>query len=153
MIEENLYMKIITQNKKAYFNYQIEEEISAGIMLLGSEIKSIRDGHISLNEAYVAEIKDEIFLVNCSIKPYKLATIINHEEKRPRKLLIHKKERAKILSKMNLKGYSIVPTKAFFNDRNIVKIMIGLGKGKKLYDKRESIKKRDAKRSAARGED
>lgn len=146
-------MKIIAQNKKAYFNYSIEEEIDAGIMLLGSEIKAIREGRVNINDAYVAQVDNEVFLVNSVIGMYKGAAIFTHDEKRPRKLLLHKREMIKLVSKMNVKGYSLVPTKIFFNKRNIVKVQLGLAKGKKLYDKRESIKKRDEKRRNDRGED
>jgi len=146
-------MKIIAQNRKAYFNYTIEEEIEAGIMLLGSEIKSIRDGHVNINDGYVAEIGGEMFLVNVLIGQYKTAALFKHDEKRARKLLLHKREMQKILGKMHVKGYSLVPTKIYFNQRNIVKLQLGLAKGKKLYDKRESIKKRDEKRRNDRGED
>ncbi len=146
-------MKIIAQNKKAYFNYSIEEEIEAGIMLLGSEIKAIRDGRVNINDAYAAEIDNELFLVNSQIGMYKGAVAFGHDEKRARKLLLHKRERQKLLGKMTVKGFSLVPTKIYFNKRNIVKIQLGLAKGKKLYDKRETIKKRDEKRRHDRGED
>lgn len=146
-------MTIIAQNKKAYFNYSIEEEIDAGIMLLGSEVKAIREGRINANDSYVAEVDGELFLVNAVIGMYKGAVTFGHEEKRPRKLLLHKRERAKLLGKMRVKGYSLIPTKVFFNKRNIVKIALGLAKGKKLYDKRDTIKKRDEKRRNDRGED
>ncbi|HLD77288.1 MAG TPA: SsrA-binding protein SmpB [Rickettsiales bacterium] len=146
-------MKIIAQNRKAYYNYTIEEEIEAGIMLLGSEVKSIRDGRVNINDAYAAEIKGEIFLVNSSISQYKGSNRFNHEVMRQRKLLLHSREMAKILGKMAQKGYSLIPLKIYFNKRNIVKILLGMAKGKKLYDKRESIKKRDEKRSQARGEE
>jgi len=147
-------MKIIAQNRKAYFNYAIEEEVGAGIMLLGTEIKAIREGRININDAYAAEIDGELFLVNSVIGPYNKGIIyLSHDEKRQRKLLLHKKELQKILGKISVKGYSLIPTKVFFNDRNIVKIMLGLAKGKKLYDKRESIKKRDEQRQNNRGDD
>lgn len=146
-------MKIIAQNRKAHFNYAIEEEFEAGIMLLGSEIKSIRDGGVNINDAYGVEINGEMFLMNCQIKEYKGANQFNHDVKRVRKLLLHKREVEKILGKMSVKGYSLIPTKIYFNKRNIVKLSLGLAKGKKLYDKRESIKKRDEKRRHDRGED
>lgn len=146
-------MKIIAQNRKAYFNYTIEEEIEAGLVLLGSEVKALRDGRVNINDSYVAEIAGEMFLVNLVIGLYKGAAIFTHEEKRPRKILLHKKELHKLLGKMNVKGYSLIPTKIFFNRRNVVKVMLGLAKGKKLYDKRETIKKRDEKRRNDRGED
>ncbi len=146
-------MTIIAQNRKAYFNYSIEEEIDAGIMLVGSEIKAIREGRINVNDAYAAEVDGELFLLNVVIGMYKGAVTSGHEEKRPRKLLLHKRERAKLLGKMRVKGYSLVPTKIFFNKRNIVKVALGLAKGKKLYDKRDTIKKRDEQRRNDRGEE
>ena len=146
-------MKIIAQNRKAYFNYTIEEEVEAGLVLLGSEVKALRDGRVNINDAYVAETDEGLFLVNLSIGSYKGAAIFTHDEKRPRKILMHKKETQKLIGKMRVKGYSLIPTKIFFNRRNMVKVMLGLAKGKKLYDKRDTIKKRDEKRHNDRGED
>ena len=140
-------------NRKAYFNYTIEDEIEAGIVLLGSEVKSIREGKASLNESYVAEVFGELQLINCNITEYKGANRFNHQPKRQRKLLVHKKELQKIIGKMHVKGYSLIPLKIYFNKRNMAKVLIGLGRGKKLYDKRESIKQRDDRRREARGED
>ncbi len=140
-------------NRKAHFNYEIEEEIEAGIMLLGSEVKSIREGKASISEAYIAENSGELFLINCNITEYKGANRFNHEPKRPRKLLVHKKQLQKIVGKIQEKGYSAIPLKIFFNKRNLAKVLIGLGRGKKLYDKRESIKKRDDNRRKQRGEE
>lgn len=140
-------------NRKAHFNYEIEEEIEAGIMLLGSEVKSLREGKASIAEAYVAEVSGELFLINCNINEYKHANLLNHAPKRARKLLVHAKELAKIIGKMNMGGYAAVPIKLYFNKRNFVKVLIGIGRGKKLYDKRESIKKRDENRRNQRGEE
>ena len=140
-------------NRKAHFNYKIEEEIEAGIMLLGSEVKSIREGKANISEAYIAEIKGELFLVNCNINAYKSANKFNHEPTRQRKLLLHKKQLQKIAGKIQTKGYSALPMKIFFNKKNFAKVIIGLGVGKKLYDKRESIKQRDENRRNQRGED
>lgn len=141
-------MEII--NKKAYFNYTIEDELEAGIILLGSEVKALRQGKANISDGYIAEIKGELFLVNCNISEYKGANKFNHEPKRQRKLLVHKKELSKLLGKMQTKGYSMVPLKIYFNKRNFVKILIGLGKGKKLYDKRQSIKAKDELRRSQR---
>ncbi len=140
-------------NRKAHFNYEIEEEIEAGIVLLGSEVKSIREGKASLNEAYIAEAQGDLYLINCNISEYKGANKFNHEPKRKRKLLLHKKQLEKISGKMQMQGYSAVPVKIFFNKKNFAKIIVGLGRGKKLYDKRESIKKRDENRRNQRGEE
>jgi len=140
-------------NRKAHFNYAIEEEFEAGIMLLGSEVKSIREGKVNLAESYIAEIHGELFLINCNISEYKGANKFNHEPKRQRKLLVHKKQLEKISGKMQKDGYSAVPLRIFFNKKNFAKVVIGLGRGKKLYDKRESIKKRDDARRSQRGEE
>ena len=140
-------------NSKAHFNFAIEEEIEAGIMLLGSEVKSIREGKANISEAYIADIKGELFLINCNISEYKGANRFNHEPKRQRKILLHKKQLDKVLGKMQTKGYSVVPLKVFFNKKNFAKVVIGIGKGKKLYDKRDSIKERDERRRNARGEE
>ncbi len=136
-------------NRKAHFNYTIEDEVEAGLVLVGSEVKSLRQGKASIAEGYVAEIKGELFLLNCNITEYKGANKFNHEPTRPRKILLKKKEIAKIVGKMEQKGYSIVPLKLYFK-KNYAKVLLGLGKGKKLYDKRDSIKKRDESRRVAR---
>ncbi len=140
-------------NRKAHFNYAIEEEIEAGIILLGSEVKSIREGKASLNESYIAESQGELYLINSNITEYKGANKFNHDPKRKRKLLLHKKQLDKIAGKMQIQGYSAVPIKIFFNKKNFAKVLIGLGRGKKLYDKRETIKKRDENRRNQRGEE
>lgn len=145
--------KMQITNRKAHFNFEIEEEIEAGIILLGSEVKSLREGKASISEAYIAENKGEILLINANINEYKGANKFNHTPKRPRKLLLHKKEIDKVMGKINLKGYSATPIRIYFNKRNIAKVLIGLGRGKKVYDKRETIKERDEKRRSQRGED
>jgi len=140
-------------NRKAHFNYQITEEIEAGIILVGSEVKALREGKASINEAYIVEKNHELILINCTISEYKGANRFNHLPKRERKLLLHKKQLNKIFGKINVEGYSAIPIKIYFNKKNFAKILLGLGKGKKLYDKRETIKKRDDNRRKMRGED
>jgi SsrA-binding protein len=140
-------------NRKAHFHYSIEEEIEAGIMLFGSEVKSIREGKATISEAYVAEVKGELFLLNCNINEYKGANRFNHAPKRIRKLLVNKKQLQKIIGKLQGKGYSAFPLKIYFNKKNFAKVLIGLGRGKKIYDKRETIKKRDENRRNQRGEE
>lgn len=140
-------------NRKAHFNFAIEDEIEAGIMLLGSEIKSLREGKANISESYIAEANGEIFLINANISEYKGANRFNHAPKRARKLLLHKKQINKLIGKMNIKGYSAMPLKMYFNQKNIIKVLVGIGKGKKLYDKRESIKERDEQRRNQRGEE
>lgn len=139
-------------NRKAHFNYTIEEELEAGMILLGSEVKSLRKGSATINEAYVAEKNGEIFLVNAHISKYEGANKFNHEERRPRKLLLKNKQIQKLLGKLQEKSYSAFPLKIYFT-RGFAKVMIGVGRGKKLYDKRESIKKRDENRRKQRGEE
>ncbi len=146
-------MKQIANNRKARFHYTIEEEIEAGIMLLGSEVKSLRAGGINIGDGHVAEMGDSLVLLNVHIAEYKGANKFNHEPLRQRKLLLHKKQIDKLLGKIQTKGLSVIPLSMYFNERNIVKINLGICKGKKLYDKRASIKERDEKRSAARGEE
>ena len=145
-------VKIIVQNKKAYYNFAIEDEIEAGIMLVGSEVKSLREGKANINDAYVSEEKGELYLTNAMITEFKGANRFNHEPRRKRKLLLHKKEMTKIIGKMAVKGLSLVALKMYFKSGK-VKVLLGLAKGKKLYDKRETLKKKDEMRRAARGED
>lgn len=139
------YIKLIATNKKARHNYIIESEYEAGIVLVGSEVKSIREGRVSFQDAY-ADIKNgELFLRQLHISPYKYAYNNNHEALRTRKLLLHGYEMRKLWSKIKEKGYTLVPLKIYFkNDK--IKVLIGLGRGKKLYDKRETIKKKDMQR-------
>jgi SsrA-binding protein len=139
-------MKIISTNKKAYFNYEILETYEAGISLMGSEVKSIREGRISLKESY-AEIKDgEVFLVNCHISPYEPANRFNHDPTRERKLLLHRREIKRLIGKVLEKGLTLVPTKVLINDKGKVKVEVSLAKGKRAYQKREVIKERDRER-------
>ncbi len=143
-------MSVQILNRKAHFNYSIVEEIEAGVILLGSEVKSIRQGKANLNEAYCAEVKGELFLINAHISEYSGANRFNHEPKRARKLLLHHREINKISSKMNSLGFSLIPLKIYSNKKNFIKILLGLGKGKKLHDKRHTIKARDEARHMQR---
>lgn len=139
-------MKTIAVNKQAYFNYEIIESLEAGVSLEGSEVKSIKEGKISLKESY-AEIKGgEVFLLNSHVSPYEAANRFNHEPKRARKLLLHRQEIKRLTGKIKEKGFTLVPTKVLINDKGKVKIEISLAKGKKLYQKREVIKERDRER-------
>ncbi|NBX53001.1 MAG: SsrA-binding protein SmpB [Proteobacteria bacterium] len=140
-------------NRKAHFNYHITEEIEAGIILLGSEVKSLREGKASISEAYIVDKNSELILINSNISEYKGANRFNHLPKRERKLLLRKKQIDKIIGKIHNQGLSVVPIKVYFNKKNYAKILIGIAKGKKLYDKREVIKKRDENRRAMREED
>ena len=143
------YIKLIANNKKARHNYLIESEYEAGIVLVGSEVKSIREGRVSFQDAY-ADIKNgEVFLRQLHISPYKYAYYTNHESLRTRKLLLHRYEIKKIWSKIKERGYSLIPLKIYFKNSKI-KVKLGLGKGKKLFDKRQSIKQKDMKRDLDR---
>lgn len=139
-------MKIIAKNKKAYYNYEILESYEAGVSLVGSEVKSIREGRISLKESY-AEIKDnETFLINCHVSPYESASQFNHKPLRERKLLLHRREIKRLTGKIKEKGLTLIPTKVLINDKGRVKIEISLAKGKRTYQKREAIRERDRER-------
>ncbi len=129
-------------NRKANFDYQMEEKIEAGIALTGTEIKSVRDGKANLKDSYAIIRRGEVYLLNMHISAYKEGNIFNHKETRTRKLLLHKKEILKLENKVRLEGYTLVPLKLYFKG-SYAKILLGVGKGKKVYDKRESIKKKD----------
>ena len=132
-------------NKKAYFNYFIDSEIEAGIVLKGTEIKSVRKGSVNLTDSYVRIKKNEAYIINMFIDKYDEGNIFNHEPTRERKLLLHKKEIKRLLELTSRDGYTLVPVKLYIkNDK--AKISIGIAKGKKLYDKRDTIKKRDLER-------
>lgn len=138
-------MKIITNNKKAYYDYFISDNLEAGISLQGSEVKSIRAGGISLNESYVKIIGDEVFLINCYIKPFEKSSAFIPDSKRMRKLLLRKQEISKLKQKVLEKGLTIVPLKVYLKG-SLVKVEIGIGKGKKLFDKRATLKEKAVKR-------
>ncbi|MDD4686411.1 MAG: SsrA-binding protein SmpB [Clostridia bacterium] len=142
-------MKVITVNKKARFNYNISETYEAGIVLVGSEVKSIRNGGVSINESFVLIKNDEAFLKNAYIKPYENGSSFNPESRRTRKLLLKKSEITKIKRKIEAEGLALVPIRIYLKG-NYVKIEIGIGKGKKLYDKRETIKQKTIKRNLER---
>ena len=133
------------KNKKATFDYFIEEEIEAGIVLKGTEIKSIRNGLANLKDCYAIIKNGEVFLLNMHISKYENGSIFNHDERRTRKLLLNKREILKLRDKIEISGYTLIPIKLFFKN-NKAKILLGLAKGKKNYDKRESIKEKDIKR-------
>jgi SsrA-binding protein len=138
--------KIIANNKKATFNYFIENKTEAGIVLTGSEVKSLRLGKANIEDAYASEHNNEILLHNAHISAYDKASYQNHHPTRTRKLLLHKLEIKKFIGKIKQKGYTIIPISLYFNEKNLVKIEIALATGKKLYDKREEIKRRDWKK-------
>lgn len=142
--------KLISNNKKAFYDYFIEEKFEAGIVLVGTEVKSIRNNSVSLKDSYVQIENGEVFIIGMNIPLYTNGNIFNHEPKRDRKLLLNKSEIRKLKQKIDVDGYTIVPTKIYINERNLVKIEIGIAKGKKNYDKRESIKNKDIQRQIER---
>ena len=142
-------IKTIASNKKAYHEYTILEKVEAGIVLLGTEVKSLRAGNVRMSEAYAWPVNGELYIQNMFIGEYKQGNIHNHEPTRDRKLLLKKKEAAKLIAKTQEKGLNLVPLKIYFKDA-LVKLELGLGKGKKLYDKRDSLKKKAIDREAQR---
>ncbi|MEW6556561.1 MAG: SsrA-binding protein SmpB [Elusimicrobiota bacterium] len=137
--------KIIATNRKAYFNYELLEKYEAGISLLGSEVKSIRAGHIDIKNGYINIEKGEFFLYNINILPYKQLSDKKYNPLRPRKLLLHRREIKKLQEKIAIKGFAIIPTEVYFRN-GLVKVEISVAKGKKLWDKRAVIKEREIKK-------
>ena len=149
MTKSDQGVKIVAQNRRAAHDYFLEDRFEAGIVLLGSEIKSIRAGRANLKEAYVQAQAGEVFLLNAHIAAYDPAARQNHDPLRVRKLLLHKKEIARLRQKVQLKGYTIVPLKVYLS-KGRAKVEIALAKGKRQYDKREAIAKRESQREIAR---
>lgn len=139
----------ITVNKKASFKYQLSDQIEAGLQLMGSEVKSLRQKMANLTDSYVVIRRGEAWLISCHISPYSYAHQFNHEPRRERKLLLHKKEIEKLTVKMHEKGLTLIPTKLYFKNGR-AKVLLAIAKGKKLFDKREAIKSRDNKRDIDR---
>ena len=139
-------MKIVASNKKAYHNYEIIESLEAGIALLGSEVKSIREGRVSLKDSY-AEIRNgEVFLLHMHISPYEKASFFNHDPLREKKLLLHRQQIKRLIGKIREKSYTLVPTKVMFNEKGRVKVEVSLAKGKRAYEKKRAIKERELDR-------
>jgi SsrA-binding protein len=143
-------LKVIAENRKARFNYEIGEVVEAGIALTGTEVKSLRQGKATIAESYADAKGGEIWLVNANIPEYLQASRFNHAPKRPRKLLLHRRQIDKLAAAVEREGMTIVPLKIFFNDKGRAKIEIALGRGKKLHDKRETEKKRSWDRERGR---
>ena len=139
----------VATNRKAYHDYFIEETVEAGLVLQGTEVKSLRSGLANLTDSYAVVKNNEMFLLNASISPYPQGNIMNHEPLRTRKLLLHKEEIRKLVWKMTQKGYTLIPLKIYFV-RGKAKALIGLAKGKKAYDKRDTIKEKESKREVER---
>lgn len=142
--------KTIAENRKARHNYFIEDDLECGIVLEGSEVKSMREGQTNIAESYATVENGELFLVNAYIAPYKQAKTFGHEEKRRRKLLVSKRELAKLWNNIGREGMTLVPLRLYFNDKGRAKLKLGIAKGKKMSDKRETDKKRDWNRQKAR---
>ena len=143
-------MKLIAENRRARFDYFIEDTVEAGLMLTGTEVKSLRNGRANIAESYAAVEGRDIMLVNADIPPYVQANRFNHEPRRPRKLLLHRKQIDRLIGAVQREGLTIIPTKLYWNDKGIAKLEIGLAKGKKIHDKRETAAERDWQRDKAR---
>ena len=144
-------MTLIAQNKKAFFDYDIHEKFEAGIVLTGDEVKSLREGKASLIGAFATVHGGELYLINCRISPYSRAFMKDDSEAtRRRKLLLHKREMMKLIGDMSKKGITLLPLRLYFNERNLVKVEIGVGKHKKAADKKEATRERDIKRETGR---
>lgn len=142
-------MKVVCQNRKAYHDYHIEETLEAGVVLSGTEIKSLREGKANVKDSYVIIKDNEIFLLNCHISPYSHGNIMNHDPIRTRKLLLHRKEINRLRGKTAMRGFTLIPLKIYFKGP-FVKIEIALARGKKLFEKRETIKEKEVRREIAR---
>ena len=142
--------KIVAENRKARHAYEIHEVFEAGIALAGSEVKSLRQGKSNIAESYATEEGGEIYMINAHIPAYSQANRLNHDERRPRKLLLHKREIAKLIGAIRREGMTLVPLRLYFNQRGRAKLEIALAKGRKLHDKREAEKQRDWDRQKAR---
>lgn len=142
--------KVIAENRRARYEYALEDAIEAGIQLTGTEVKSLRNGKAMIAESYASAEDGELFLINSHIPEYLQANRFNHSERRPRKLLVHRRELNRLIGATQREGMTIVPLRMYFNDRGMAKVAIALGKGKKLHDKRETEKKRDWQRQKGR---
>ncbi len=150
MNKKKISSNIVAQNRKASFNYFFEDNLEAGIELLGSEVKSLRSGKGSIADSYALDSEGEIYLHNTYIPEYKQSSYNNHNPRRLRKLLLKKKEINKLIGKINRDGFSVVPTRVYFNSKGIAKVNIAVGKGKKLHDKRQTKKQKDWNREKSR---
>ena len=142
--------RIVADNRKARFNYEIVDTLEAGIALTGTEVKSLRQGKATIGEAYAGPSGNELFLFNAYIPEYLQANRFNHETRRPRRLLLHNRQIDKFLGATQREGFTVIPLKIYFNEKGRAKVELGLGRGKKLHDKRESEKKKDWDRERAR---
>ncbi len=141
---------LVAQNRKARHNYFIEDSLEAGLVLTGTEVKSLRQGRASIVEAYAGEQGGQLYLLNANIPIYEAANRFNHEPKRPRKLLLHRRQRDRLLGLIRRQGYTLVPLRLYFNPRGIAKVEVGIARGKRKIDKRQTEKQRDWSREKAR---
>lgn len=142
--------KAVAINRKARFGYAIEEEVEAGLVLTGTEVKSLRAGRASINEAYAGEKESALWLMGAMIEQYHGGNRFNHDPRRPRKLLLHKRQMQKLMGRLKNKGVTLIPLSLYFNKRGLAKVKLGLATGRKEYEKRQVIKKRDWERDKAR---
>ena len=142
--------KVVATNRKAFHDFHIEDKLEAGIMLRGTEVKSLRAGLVNLRDSYASVDHGEVFLHNCHINPYSHGNIMNHEPLRTRKLLLHQKEIIQLIGKTQQKGLTLIPLRIYFTPRGHAKVELALAKGKKQYDRRETIKEREASREVDR---
>jgi SsrA-binding protein len=142
--------RTVAQNRRARFDYAILEIVETGIILTGSEVKSLRSGKASINESFAGEMLGEIYLFNANIPEYTQANVFNHEPRRPRKLLLRKRQRNKFLGAIRRKGLTLIPLSIYFNNKGLAKVELALGKGKNVVDKRETVKERDWQRDKSR---
>lgn len=140
----------VAQNRRARHDYFIEDTLEAGLALVGTEVKSLRQGRASIAEGYAGDERGELYLFNVNIPVYEAASRFNHAPKRRRKLLVHRREAAKLINQIRREGYTLVPLRLYFNERGIAKVLLGLAKGKRKVDKRETTKQRDWQRDKAR---
>jgi len=150
VLKKKSYNKVRAENRKARYNYLIESELECGLVLIGSEVKSLRKGQVTITESYANIEKNELWLINSSFPTFEKAKRFGHEERRQRKLLVKKREMAKLWQRVGRDGMTLIPLKIYFNSNGIAKLLLGVAKGKKLADKRETEKKRDWQKQKAR---
>ncbi len=142
--------RVVAQNRKARYNYEIEDTVEAGLVLVGTEVKSLREGKVSIGESYASEERGEIWMHNAHIQEYASGGYSNHDPRRPRKLLLRRREIGRLIGAIQEKGVTLVPLALYFTDRGIAKVTLGIARGKRKYDKRETEKKRDWQRQKER---
>jgi SsrA-binding protein len=151
--EEESGRQVVCRNKRALHDYFIEDRVEAGLVLRGTEVKSLRDGRVDLKDAYAVIEKREVFLVNLNISPWPGASHFNHSPERRRKLLLHRHQIERLSIKIDQRGYTLIPLSIYFTEKNFAKVELGLAKGKRQYDKRVAIRERDERRAGEREEE